>query len=430
MTEVLTVQHTRDVGAGVLLPPLNLKSKKSNRTRSGSANSQQGVAAALRILDPARKKLGTVETQRIIACLDETIRRHELLAILPTITLQLARFSVSLGNELVAAIQTHKEKCALLEDVTKYSKDSEKLEKLRLEVSESCKNVMREFSLNPAVATALRRDLILESTEQIITHQDAKIIEALKELRAIMLELLLTTPAEESDRSSYLDQVSKREKQNSTVINKLQAQLDSAIEDKEQETSKKTETIRRLKNDLFQIEQFSEEHIRRTKTESDKQQASDTRNSDAKQSKLKSDIDQVQDQFSRMLQENREVEQGLRKRKYKIETEVENWIQKYDQDMGDRQNEYEQIDKVYTEEKKQLSELEEKFKVLEEEYNKIMEERRIAREKREQEERELAANIKAAVTIQAYFRAYKVRKALKNKSKKGGKKGGKKKGKK
>ena len=35
----------------------------------------------------------------------------------------------------------------------------------------------------------------------------------------------------------------------------------------------------------------------------------------------------------------------------------------------------------------------------------------------------------AAITIQAYFRAYKVRKALKNKAKKGGK-GGKKKGKK
>ena len=68
----------------------------------------QAVAAALRILDPARKKLATVETQRIIACLDETIRRQELLAILPTIALQLPRFSVSLGSELVQAIKTHK----------------------------------------------------------------------------------------------------------------------------------------------------------------------------------------------------------------------------------------------------------------------------------------------------------------------------------
>jgi len=45
---------------------------------------------------------------------------------------------------------------------------------------------------------------------------------------------------------------------------------------------------------------------------------------------------------------------------------------------------------VYTEEKRQLNELEERFKTLEEEYNQIMEERRIAREKREAMERELA----------------------------------------
>lgn len=52
-------------------------------------------------------------------------------------------------------------------------------------------------------------------------------------------------------------------------------------------------------------------------------------------------------------------------RKWKIETEVENWIQKYDADMGEKQDEYEEIDAVYTEEKKQLNELEERFKTLE-----------------------------------------------------------------
>lgn len=429
MTEVLTQQRGEGSNA-IVLPPLNLKSKRSGRGRSSSANSQQGVAAALRILDPARKKLGTIETQRIVACLDETIRRHELLAILPSIMLQMPRYRVSLGADLVAAIQTHTEKCEVYDDVIKYSKDKEKLLQYQLEVRESCKNLMRQFAINPAIATALRRELILENSEQIISPQDANAIEGLKELRSIMLERLLTTPAEESDRKVYLEQVATREKNNSEVIDRLQTQLDAAIDDKEQETSKRSETIRRLKNDLYQIEQFSEEHIRRTKSEAEKQQAADVRSSEAKQSKAKTEIDQLEDQYNRMVQEHRENEQLLRKRKYKIETEVENWIQKYDQDMGDRQNEYEDIDKVYTEEKKQLSELEEKFKVLEEEYNKIIEERRIAQEKREQEERELAANIKAAVTIQAYFRAYKVRKALKNKSKKGGKKGGKKKGKK
>lgn len=75
---------------------------------------------------------------------------------------------------------------------------------------------------------------------------------------------------------------------------------------------------------------------------------------------------------------------------------------------------------MYTEEKKQLHELEERFKTLEAEYQQIMEERRVAREKREEAEREMALMVKAATTIQAFWRSFKVRKALKARKKKGG----------
>lgn len=84
------------------------------------------------------------------------------------------------------------------------------------------------------------------------------------------------------------------------------------------------------------------------------------------------------------------------------------------------QNEYEEIDAVYTEEKKQLNELEERFKTLESEYQQIMEERRVARDRREAAERDLALMVKAATTIQAFWRSFKVRKALKARKKKGG----------
>ena len=64
------------------------------------------------------------------------------------------------------------------------------------------------------------------------------------------------------------------------------------------------------------------------------------------------------------------------------------------------QDEFEEIDSVYTEEKKQLNELEERFKTLQTEYDQIMEERRVAREKREAAERELQMCVGAATTIQ------------------------------
>ena len=52
----------------------------------------------------------------------------------------------------------------------------------------------------------------------------------------------------------------------------------------------------------------------------------------------------------------------------------------------------------------------------------IMEERRVARERREAAQREMLMSIKAATTVQAFWRSFKVRKALKSKKKKGGKK--------
>ena len=90
--------------------------------------------------------------------------------------------------------------------------------------------------------------------------------------------------------------------------------------------------------------------------------------------------------------------------------------------------EFDELDVIYTEEKKQLNELEERFRTMEKEYKEIIEERRIAREKAEKANRELQAKIKAATLIQSFWRAFKSRKQLKSKKKKGkkGKKGGKK----
>ena len=83
------------------------------------------------------------------------------------------------------------------------------------------------------------------------------------------------------------------------------------------------------------------------------------------------------------------------------------------------QDEYEDIDAVYTEEKKQLNELEQRFRVLEVEYNRIMDERRRTRETREAAERHLQNLIRAALTIQAFWRSFKVRKAIKAKKRRG-----------
>lgn len=426
-----------------------------------------------RALEPARKKLSTLESQRIMAVLVDSIRKTELVTILPYIIDNLDRFKITLGSDLVKLLEEHRVILQSFDDLKnetdrllrkeqdkqeererrakekEYNDDEEEdEEELQEEESEqaseitssggsqvenamrslslvakqmqfSCKNIMRAFSLNPAAQTAVLKDHAgrLENAEEMIVEMN--------ELKDIIMGMLLTTPVEESERTQYLQEISERERYNASIIDKLEKELKVANDDKDDEIRKKNDVIRRLQADLHQIEKFSEEHIRRTKSDAEKQEAADTKNSEGKRVKLQQELSQYKTQMQNLTQEHRENEQNLRRKKFKVETEVENWIQKYDQEMGERQDEYEEIDAVYTEEKKQLNELEERFKTLEAEYNQIQEERRVARERREAAERELQMSVKAATCIQAFWRSYKVRKALKSKKKKKG--GGKKK---
>ncbi|KAL9957050.1 hypothetical protein ACROYT_G038634 [Oculina patagonica] len=250
-------------------------------------------------------------------------------------------------------------------------------------------------------------------------------IDEVTTLRAILFEKLLTTPSEEKERKQYLKQIVAREMKSSETGRKLQEELKRAIDDKENEISKRNDIIRRLKNDIYNVDKNAEEQSRRVITEAAKQDASEMKTSDSKKSKLQQEIIELKKKLEADTLAHRESELALRKRKYKIETEVENWIQKFDTDMGERQDEFDALDVIYTEEKRQLNELEERFKTLEKEYLEIVEARRIAKEKAEAAERELNLKIRAARLIQSLWRAHKARKALKNKKKKGkkGKKG-------
>lgn len=58
----------------------------------------------LRILAPAQKKLTTIESQRVLGVVDETMKRLEGVLLLPVLLESLDRFSVSLGSELVSLL--------------------------------------------------------------------------------------------------------------------------------------------------------------------------------------------------------------------------------------------------------------------------------------------------------------------------------------
>ncbi|XP_076452579.1 dynein regulatory complex protein 10-like isoform X1 [Babylonia areolata] len=274
------------------------------------------------------------------------------------------------------------------------------------QMSDSTRNILRAFTRNPPA--------MIMVTDQMIERDvvDQVLIRYLRELRDILMRKLLTTPQEENEHMGYLAEMVKREQQTAVVIEKLEHELSANIDEKEYETKRKNDLIKRLQTELHQVGKLSEEHIRRIRADAEKQEAADEKNSAGKQEKLKADVVHLRAQLLNSTTEHRKREAELRGKKYIIESEVENWILKYDEELGVRQDEYEEVDKVYKVEKKQLEELEERFATLEKEYLAIIANRRLAREKRLKEERVQEYLEKAATTIQSFWRSHKVFKAI------------------
>lgn len=63
----------------------------------------------LRILAPGKKKLSTIESQRVLAVMEEAIKRMSNAMLIPTFANSLDRYSVSLGVELVGMLKEYRQ---------------------------------------------------------------------------------------------------------------------------------------------------------------------------------------------------------------------------------------------------------------------------------------------------------------------------------
>ncbi|KAJ3001384.1 hypothetical protein HKX48_002926, partial [Thoreauomyces humboldtii] len=180
--------------------------------------------------------------------------------------------------------------------------------------------------------------------------------------------------------------------------------------------------------ELRNIKKQAEETTKRLEARSKQKEDSDVQQFRDREVSLRTETTSLQTTLQELVRSNGEKEAQLRKRKFKIESEVENWIHKYDQDMDEKQTELEDITAIYMEEKAQLDELSARHADLKKEYEAIMHERQIEDEKRMERERHLKRQSNAATRIQAWFKGWKVRRDLKKQRSGSGKKGGKGKG--
>lgn len=404
------------------------------------AEAPKKPAFSLKSLVPSKSKLTTIETKRIMFVLDETIHKVELVTLLSSMASTSEGLEGMLGDDIMKAVREHEDLSQVLLDKFSYLQDEERrlqaeeefkdegwfrdrllcvqqhkshLPPLMQQVRESTKNLLRLLLGNPQAARLLQMESLGRSAEA------QSFIDSLLELRGFLFEKLLTSPMEARDKAHFLQALTRQNKRNQEVIDALEQELAASSKNRHAEAQKENFVIQELKNHLHQVLRFSEKSLLRTKRESEKQQKADFQASQARVAKIRQETLQLQSQFHNLLVENREAEQALRKKKYKVETEIENWIQKYDTEMSEKQDEYEELDIIHREEKAQLEELKHRYSALTEEFSQIREEREINSKKNWEAEQEMLHMVRAATLIQAAWKGYLVRSMLRSKKKRG-----------
>ncbi|KAJ3108270.1 hypothetical protein HDU97_001804 [Phlyctochytrium planicorne] len=273
----------------------------------------------------------------------------------------------------------------------------------------STRNLTRHILQTPGTTSKLRYLKFTKSPG--ITNFEALI----QEIKILVYERLKTTVEEEKARQDQLSIIIAKEQKTSNEVRALKEEVEKAKKERTFEVNKRNEIIRRLKEELRDIKQQAEETTRRMESRSKQKEDQEVQTAKEKETSIKLEISNLQARLVDLTTKNREEEAQLRKRKFKIESEVENWIHKYDQEMEEKQSELEDLTAIYMEEKSQLDELQSRYNELQREYERIMEERRLAQEAKKEQEKLHRRMTDAATLIQAVFRGYRVRKELQKK---------------
>ncbi|XP_006901051.1 PREDICTED: IQ domain-containing protein D [Elephantulus edwardii] len=398
-------------------------------------------ASPVRFFGPARTKLTTIETKRIMSVMDEAICKVEMVTLLSDAVasqdilqgllgddiLSEIRHHKALGRELMDQVQSLNDQSRELEELTDekeirelllaMEEQKDRLAAVTQQVKDSTKNVVRLLLQTPQAASLLQAQALGRS------EQAQKFLDCLVELRSFLFEKLLTSPMEARDKAQFIQDINKRNQRNQEAVGALEKELKQSLKSKDLEVEKENFVIQELKSHLHQVLKLSDSSLLRTKKEAEKQQKADFRTSQARIAKIQKDVAMLRMQYHNLVTENREQEQALRKKKYKVETEIENWIQKYDTEMSEKQAELEELDAIHKEERAQLEELKKKQEVLVEEFSRIRTEQEINSQKRLEAEEQMLLMVRAATLIQAMWKGYLVRSMLKSKKKKKKKRG-------
>ncbi|KAI6655486.1 hypothetical protein LOD99_1985 [Oopsacas minuta] len=367
-------------------------------------------------IDGPRKKLTGIDSQRILRVLDEYIIKLELLSCLPPALEQIDRLSIDLGADLRLQLIHYR---SLIQKAG-LERLSDKTESQATEVMQS---IIRGFYVNPSAMSNLKSKFYKDQSPSFNEY-----IKKLKEFRSVLLDRLVTSRQEEVNRNQSLKVLEERREALSIDLVSINKEVQKAVSKRDTDLGKKNANLKYLKAEMETLQRMHQEDVQLARDETKKQKEQYGSNHLQRKQKLsEQEISQTK-KLNGNLIANRQSEAVLRERKERIEQEVDNWIQRYDSDLGEKQDRIDDLTEQLEERSSDLKELDQKLFVLEKEYLVVVEERQKERKKIEEKDKLLKLQTEAVTKLQYYWRRYRKLHPKRPKSKKAKGKGKGKKG--
>ncbi|XP_074037891.1 uncharacterized protein isoform X2 [Leptinotarsa decemlineata] len=237
------------------------------------------------------------------------------------------------------------------------------------------------------------------------------LIKTFQDLKAVAKSKVYVSGQKEEARNKELRRAYKSNELLTVVIEDLKEQLEKQRKELGDQLDQKVGIFEKYHKKMETIMQNFEIQMKRTLHKSEEIMMHKTIKSDAKQAELSEEAKKLVNQYETLLADHLDVEKAARSKRFKTETQLQNWLASYDQDIGERQTQYEVLKKEYDEKKKEMDKFEELIDEQEEEYIRLMEEKRLEEERIYNEMAYHFLMNRSARKIQRYWRAYRERRA-------------------
>ena len=302
------------------------------------------MASSAATQQPSR--LQNVEAQRIMAILEETHSKLELLSRVPPLQLpDEGDLRLVLGPEVLQVLQEQ----AMLEQqyemvsAPQYEQRQDgdggaaalpDFETLDDELRHSTRVVCRMVREAPAIVERLHE--FGGADAAAVSEAMEKFLATFAELKSQTFAKLSTSVEEEKSKEDWFLEISAREEKAAQQQRQLQKEIKVEKQERERQVSAREETIRKLREELDAIQTGTRDEIKALEDETKKTEGDDKARFTTQEDALQEELAKLRTELAEKRQSHKESEEGLRRKKMKNEAEVQNWIAMYDRDMEDK----------------------------------------------------------------------------------------------